>query len=125
MADVKKSKGGGSTDGKLIKVAATGSPGTTLHTAATGVVVGVYSEVWIWAYNSDTSPRDLTIQWGGTTAPDDEIKITLPTAAAGAYMGALPVIPGWVLQNATVVRGYASVANKIVCHVFVNELVSA
>jgi hypothetical protein len=34
--------------------------------------------VWIYAMNTDTTARKLTLEWGGTSSPDDLIEITLP-----------------------------------------------
>ena len=69
-----------STDGQGIKVAASSSPGTIIHTAAAGT--DTLDEVWIWAMNTGVSNHKLTLQWGGTTDPDDLIEVTV-TAEAG------------------------------------------
>lgn len=118
MAQVSKRKFSGSTDGRGIKVVATASAGTTIHQAyATGVVAGTWDEIWIYAYNSDTVARLLTIQFGGTTTPDDDIKVTLQPQA-----GLVPIIPGLILQNASIVRAYAAAANVIVLTGHVNAI---
>jgi hypothetical protein len=62
----------------------------------------------------------LTVQWGATTSPDDEITYTL-TNQNGLYL----ICPGLVLQgNATpkVVRAYADVANVVTIHGYVNRI---
>lgn len=108
-----KMKLSGSTDGRMIKVAATGTPGTTIHTAhATSL-----DEVWIWAVNSDTTQRKLTIEFGGTTSPDDTIEQTIP-----AEGGLIMIVPGWVLTNSTVVKAFAATANVILVGGFVNRM---
>lgn len=73
-----KRKLSGSTDGKAIKVAATASTGTTIHTAVSGTTAGTFDEIWLWAYNSHTTGVTLTIEFGGTTAPDQNIVIDIP-----------------------------------------------
>ena len=66
----------GSVQGKPIKVVATSSAGTTIHT--TGVSATVIDRVFLFAYNSDTVDRALTIEFGGVTAPDQNIVVTIP-----------------------------------------------
>lgn len=105
----------GSTNGKQIKVAATSTPGTTIHTAVSGTTN--LDEIWIYAFNSDSSDRVLTIEWGGTTAPDDNIVVTIPFKA-----GLLLIVPGLVLQNALVIKAFCSTANVIDVTGFVNRI---
>ena len=50
----------GSADGQGIKVAATGSPGTLVHTAHATAT----DEVWLWCVNSSASSVKLTVQFG-------------------------------------------------------------
>ena len=117
MSTFVKAELSGSTDGRLIKVAATATPGTLIHTA--GAVTGDdnYDEIWLWAVNSDTTARKLTIEYGGTTAPDDLIEQTI-----GAESGLLTIVPGWVLQNALVVRAFAATANVVLIGGFINKI---
>ena len=64
----------GSTSGKQIKVAATATAGTTIHTAhATSL-----DEIWLWAVNSSTTAVKITVEWGEATAPDGNIEVTVP-----------------------------------------------
>ena len=97
--DFKKRKLSGSSDGRGIKVAA-----------------NEWDEVWIKAVNTSASGVKLTLEWGGTTSPDDLIEITIP-----AESGFTTVIPGHVLQNGREVRAFADTANVIVLHGFVNR----
>jgi hypothetical protein len=113
MATYTKEFLSGSTNGRQVKVAATATPGTLIHTAH----ATAKDEIWIWAVNSDTSPRKLTIEFGGTTAPDDLIELTLP-AEAGLTM----VIPGWILSNSLVVRAFCASANVVTVGGFVNRI---
>jgi hypothetical protein len=105
----------GSTNGRNIKVVATASAGTLLHTAVSGTTD--LDEIYIFAVNTDTVTRSLTIEFGGTTSPDDLIEIDLE-AAKGAYL----VIPGWLLQNGLVVRAFGSAANVIEINGYVNRI---
>jgi hypothetical protein len=118
MATFTKTILSGSTDGKAIKVAATSSAGTTIHTASTTTTT--IDEVWLYAVNSSTTAVKLTIQWGGTTSPDDDIELTI-----GAESGLILVIPGLVLKgNATplVVRAFAATTNVINISGYVNRI---
>jgi hypothetical protein len=118
MATFSKLALSGSTDGKGIKVAATASSGTTIHTGSTTTTT--FDEVWLYAVNSSASDVKLTVQWGGTTSPDDDIEFTVK-AENGLYL----IVPGLVLKgNATalVVRAFAATANVINIHGYVNRI---
>jgi hypothetical protein len=118
MATFSKQILSGSTDGKAIKVAATSSSGTTIHTGSTTATT--LDEVWLYAVNSSASDVKLTIQWGGTTSPDDDIEYTVK-AENGLYL----IVPGLILKgNATalVVRAFAATANVICISGYVNRI---
>ena len=107
------------TDGQPIKVVATASAGTTIHT--TGTSATVYDEVWLYAYNSSTGPILLTVQYGGTTTPDDDIKITIPSQS-----GLTLVVPGLILAGTgsagNVIAAYAGTANVVTVSGYVNRI---
>ena len=107
----------GSTDGRPIKVAATATPGTTIHTAQATTGADNYDEIWLWAFNSDTTARKLTIEFGGTTSPDDTIEQTI-----GAETGLTPVCPGLILQNSLVVKAFCATANVVMLVGYVNRI---
>lgn len=113
MATYTKTLLSGSTNGRQIKVAATATPGTTIHTAH----ATAYDEVWLWAVNSDTTARKLTIEFGGTTAPDDLIEVTVPAEA-----GLMLIVPGWVLTSSLVVKAFCASANVVTIGGFVNRI---
>ena len=109
----------GSTQGKAIKVAATSSSGTTIH--ATGTSSSIIDEVWLYAYNSSTGPITLTIQYGGTTAVDNDIKIDIPPTS-----GLTLVVPGLILTGtgaaANTVYAYAGTTNVVTITGYVNRI---
>lgn len=119
MATFSKVLLSGSTQGRGIKVAATSSPGTTIH--ATGTSSTVIDEVWLYAYNSAASSVQMTIQYGNTTSPDDEIKISIPTVS-----GLTLVIPGLILTGtgsaANTIRAFAGTGNVVTIHGYVNRI---
>ncbi len=117
MSTFTKNKLSGSTNGKFVKVAATATPGTLIHTAVSGTTN--WDEVYLFATNNDTVTRTLTVEWGGTTSPDDLVKVDLEVVK-GEYL----VIPGFVLQNGLVVRAFASAANVIVIGGYIHNIVT-
>ena len=103
----------GSTNGRGVKVAATATPGTTIHTAhATSL-----DEVWLWCVNSDSAARKLTVEFGGTTSPDDLIEVAIP-----AESGLVLVSPGLTVTGGVVVRAFAATANVLVVTGYVNRI---
>ncbi len=102
----------GSTSGRPIKVAATGTPGTLIHTEG----ANTWDEVWLWAVNTSSSDVKLTLEWGGTTSPDDLIEMTIP-GEGGLY----PISPGLSLEDGVVVRAFADTADVINIVGFVNR----
>lgn len=117
MATANKRKLSASTDGKPIKVVATATAGTTIHTAVAGTTPGTFDEIWLWAYNSNSVVETLTIEWGGATAPDQNIVINLAPQA-----GLVPIVPGLILQNGAVVKAFSTTTNMVTLNGFVNTL---
>lgn len=113
MTTFTKLKLSGSTDGKGIKVAQTATAGTTIHTAHATAL----DEIWIYAVNSGSLDKKLTIEWGQADAPDGNIECTIPGEA-----GLQLVIPGLLLTNSLVVKAFAETENIIIIHGFVNRI---
>jgi hypothetical protein len=108
----------GSTHGRGVKVAATSSAGTTIHTATSSTTD--CDVVTIYAYNSSGSAVNLTLQWGGTTSVDDDIKLSIP-----ATSGLTLIAPDLVLRNSLVIRAYAGTADVVTIHGFANRVTTA
>ena len=115
MATYSKQLLSGGTNGKNIEVAATSSAGTTIHTAVSGT--SDMDEIWLYACNTDSTDRKLTIEYGGTTSSDDLTEITI-TAEAGWVL----VCPGLLLQNGLIVKAFAATANVVNINGFVNRI---
>lgn len=109
----------GSTGGRPIKVAASGTPGTTIHT--TQASSGVIDEVWLYATNTSAALVELTIEFGSTSSPDDLIVVGIPTKS-----GLSLVIPGLVLTGdgaaARTIRAFAGSSNVVNIVGFVNRI---
>lgn len=114
--DYQKRKLSGSRDGRGIKVAATVSPGSLIHTALDSVAANEWDEIFIQAVNTSAAAVKLTVEWGGVSSPDDLIEIIIP-----AESGFTEVISGSVLQNGAAVRAFAAQADVIVLHGYVNR----
>ncbi len=118
MATFSKSILSGSTDGRPIKVAATSTPGTTIHTGS--ATAATLHEIWLYACNTDTSAHKITVEWGGTSSPDDLIEVTLEPEA-----GLVEITPGLLIKgNATplVVKAFVDSANVVNIHGYVNVI---
>jgi hypothetical protein len=118
MPTYSKVKLSASTSGRPIKVAATGSAGTTIHSTLGSAST---DEIYLYANNTDTATRTLTIQWGGTTSPDDSIVVGI-LPQAGIFL----VVPGLIVVDtgsAVTVRAFASTANTINITGYVNRIV--
>ncbi len=113
MAVFSKQLLSGSTNGRSILVTQTATTGDTIHTAhATST-----DEIWLWAFNSSAAGVKLTIEFGGTTAPNDTVEQTI-----GAESGFELVIPGLPLTNSLVVRAFAASANVVTINGYVNRV---
>lgn len=119
MATFSKQVLSGSTDGMLIKVAATATTGTTIHATTTSNTT--LDEVWLYAVNSDTTDRKLTIEFGGTAAPDNIIEFTVK-AENGLYL----IVPGLILRgtgsNPRTITAFAAAANVVCIGGYVNRI---
>lgn len=102
----------GSTHGRGIKVAASSTPGTTIHTGQASTTLT--DVVTLYATNTDTVTRRLTLEWGGTTSPDDNLIFDLPPKST------IPIVADLIIRNSLVIKGFADVANVVIVHGFIN-----
>lgn len=106
----------GSTNGRGIKVTGTGTGSTvTVHTAQSGT--SFVDVVTLYAVNDNNVGVLLTVEWGGTTDPDDLITIVVPPQGAGL----VPVAIDLVIQNSLIIKAFAETANVITLFGFVNR----
>lgn len=95
----------GPATGRVIPVAATATPGTTVHTAHATALDAVY----LWATNVTSNEQILTIEWGGVLAPGDHITerlVVLPNDIRA-------VLTGQILTGSLVIRAYSGTANAL------------
>ena len=99
--------------GRMIKITTTATAGDTIHTAHATAL----DEVWLWAVNSDTTARKLTIEFGGVASPDDLIEFTVP-AEDGLYQ----IMPGLILTGGLIIRAFCATANVVMIGGYVNRI---
>lgn len=109
----------GSTGGRQIKVAATATAGTTIH--ATGTSSSTIDEVWLYATNQDASSIVLTLEFGGTTDPDDLITMSIPPKTGDTLICAGRILSGDG-ASARTIRAFAGTANKVMIGGYVNRI---
>tara|TARA_R100001143_G_C3271153_1_gene92238 strand:- start:182 stop:535 length:354 start_codon:yes stop_codon:yes gene_type:complete len=114
MATYSKELLSASTNGKAIKVTATATAGTLIHTAVSGT--SSLDEIWLYAVNSSASLVKLTLEWGEATAPDGNIEQNVP-----AESGLMLLVPGLVLQNGLTVKAFAGTGSVITIAGYVNR----
>lgn len=110
MSTYSKEMLSGATDGRGIKVVATAiGSGTTIHTCGGASTATKPDLVTLYAMNSDTAQRILTLGWGGTTSPDDLIVMTLQPND-----GLVPITYQLYLRNSLIVKAACDAANKVI-----------
>lgn len=107
----------GSTDGDPIKVAATATPGTAIHTAVTGTTS--WDEVYLWVTNTSGTAATLTIEWGGTTDPDHLLTKALSIPASSPP---ILVVAGIRLNNGALIKAFSGTANVLLITGNVNRI---
>lgn len=117
MATFTKKLLSGSTDWKAIKIVATATAWTLIHTWPTNT--SVLQEIWLWAQNNHTADVVLTIErWDAVT--DNNIIKTIPFKAWEQM-----IIPWFIIKgNATplTIKAFASQANVVMIQWFINEI---
>jgi len=112
MASYSKQLLSESDNGKGIEIAVTSGTGDLIHTNPAGT-----DEVYLWATNNDSEDRALTLQWGGTASPGNEITFTIP-----ANSGAQALTGGLLITGGLSIRAFAAVADKITVYGFCNNI---
>jgi hypothetical protein len=102
----------GSSNGAPVKVAATATAGTLFHTAHATAL----DEIYLFLTNTDTLDRKATIEFGDATAPDHNVKITVP---AGDTIIAIAGVP---LTNSLTVKVFADAANVVNMLGYINRI---
>lgn len=117
MASYSRQLLSGSTNGRVIPVAATATPGTLIHTALSGTAG--FDEVYLWVSNVTSAAATLTVEFGGVTDPGDHIvkQFSIP-----ANSPPVPIVTGQVLQNGLVVRAFSGTTSALNISGYCNRL---
>ena len=117
MATYSKEKLSHSTSGKNIVVSATSTLGNNIHTAVAGA--SDLDEIWLYACNTDSSDRKVTIEYGGAAAsPAATVTEITITAEAGWVL----IVPGLLLNGGLVVTVFAAATNVVNINGYVNRI---
>ncbi len=113
-----KNKLSWNTNWKNLKVTGTTTwTSITVHTAVSGTTN--FDEVYIYADNTSASAVTLTIEFWGTTSPDDLIVTSIP-----ANSWPMLIVPWLLLQNWLLVKAFAWSANVITINWYVHNIVN-
>ena len=98
------------TSGGIIKITATATPGTTIHTATSSDMPEGCDEVYLWAGSTSTSALNATLHITAlATEQDRSINFRVPAA----YNGPILVLPGYRVCDGVVLTATASAADRI------------
>jgi hypothetical protein len=97
----------GSTDGLPIVVAATGTPGTLIHTATASAG---FDSVYLWASNVTGSAATLTIEWGSVSDPGGHM---VKAYSIAANSPPIPIATGQRIANSKVIRAFSGTGSAI------------
>lgn len=104
----------GSTNGKPISIAAIATAGTLFHTTGSGT--SVLDEIYMYLTNTDSADRAVTVEFGGATAPDWNIKFIVPL---GETILALAGVP---LCNSLTVKAFCATTVVINMFGYINRI---
>lgn len=104
-----------------ILVTATATPGTLVHTTPTTTTTD--DEIYLYAFNTDTVARLLTIEFGGVTSPNNTIQQSIPPR-----QGLFLLVPGIPLSAGTSggavnVRAFCATGGVVAVLGYVNRIV--
>ena len=118
MGTIQKLLLSGSVAGRPIHVTATSTPGTAIHTTTTASAQ--IDEVWLYTSYIGSGTPSITLEFGGTTNPNDRIQAFL-TGSSGLYV----LTPGLILtasgSTASTIRAFASTGSGVVVTGYVNR----
>ena len=98
------------TNGALIKIAATATPGTTIHTATASDQPEGCDEVWLWAGSTSGSAISATLQISSGNVTDGQsINFRVPAA----YNGPIAILAGHRVLDGVVITATAATAERV------------
>lgn len=106
------------TNGLPIKIIATATAGTTIHTATTSDMAEGCDEVWLFAGSIHSAAVNGTLHFSNDFAGDRAINFRVPAA----YHGPITILAGHRVCDGVVLSATASVAERIVLWGNVNRI---
>jgi hypothetical protein len=97
------------TNGRPIKIVATSTPGTTIHTATDSDRPDGCDEVWLWAGSTASVGVNGTLQIGQSGDDGSYVNFRVPPA----YVGPIAILAGHRVLDGLVITATASVAERI------------
>lgn len=122
MATQQRLEFSSSIDGKQILITTTATAGDLIHTVSSTTTD--FDEIWLFAENSDSVSRLITVEFGGVIDPNDTYKKTLPPVGAATGDGLINIVPGISLKGNAVpllVRAFAATANVVKVSGYINR----
>jgi hypothetical protein len=98
----------GSTGGRPIPVAATGTPGTTIHVAVGGNVS--MDVIFMFASNVTAVAATLTVEFGGASDPGDHL---VKNYSIPANSGPIPIALGQGMNAGLSVKAFSGTGSAI------------
>lgn len=116
MTSVKKVPFSEAVNWRGILITEVANPGNLIHTAVKEEASR--DEVWLWASNSAGGGAVvvLTVQFGGTTSPDDFVVVEVPDN------NTVPILQGRVLDAGLEVRVFDDTGNTVNVWGYVNRV---
>ena len=97
------------TNGLPIKILATATAGTTIHTATSADGPEGCDEVWLWAGSTTSVAVNATLHFSNDGAGDRTINFRVPAA----YHGPIPILAGHRVLDGVVISATCSVAERV------------
>jgi len=107
----------GSTSGRPIPVAATATPGTTIHIAVAGAIS--MDVIYMFVSNVTAVAATLTVEFGGVSDPGDHIVKAMSVAANS---GLVPVVLGQGMNGGLTIKAFSPTASALNITGWVNQI---
>lgn len=104
-----------SVSGRMVEIVLAATPGSLVHTTLTSATI--LDEIWLYATNTNTTSRELTVEWGNTDVKQSQVTVTLEAKA-----GHVLIIPGMILGSAQNVRAFLDVASGVNMAGWINRI---
>ena len=105
------------TNGRIINIKATATPGTTIHTATAFDAPEGVDEVWLWAGSTTSAAVNATLHIN-SGSDSEVINFRVPAA----YHGPIPILAGHRVCDGVVITATCSVTERVAVWGNVNRI---